>query len=204
MTKYYKFLTKCHRGPFSDFDYTEYLPKDDRPGLALPLIDKQSLVLCSVGYHACTKEYLLDWPNTTLWQVEFSGQPIGDFNKVVGCQIRFVKQIKTWNERTVRLFAVEIARMLLSRVGTPDAYVVNIVNMAEKCANGGIDYAALLSLAGTVALTVNLHGDHCNELIVRGVTARPPYYAEVARLAFFGGGGYSKCADILCKMLEIE
>ena len=57
-TTYLKVLSKentaCHGGTF---DYTDYLPTQDGPGLMFP---KRDPVLCRSGWHWCTPESLMD------------------------------------------------------------------------------------------------------------------------------------------------
>ena len=48
---YYKFLTSDHKGPYSEFDFSTYLPRGKRPGKWLPVVEQ--LEMCNSGYHAC-------------------------------------------------------------------------------------------------------------------------------------------------------
>ena len=45
--KYYKFLTSDNKGEYSNFDFTEYLPKDGKPGKWLPKI--KNIEICESG-----------------------------------------------------------------------------------------------------------------------------------------------------------
>ena len=59
--KYYKFLQEDNCAPYSDFDYTEYLPNGGDPGPWLPRID--TVEICKSGYHATNDTHLLEWAN---------------------------------------------------------------------------------------------------------------------------------------------
>ena len=107
MTKYYKFLTEHNTGAYSEFDYSEYLPKGNKPGKWLPKVEK--IELCSRGYHACKKADVLDWLNAQMFEVELRGETIEDATKIVAQQMRIVKKITTWNDKTARLAACDIA-----------------------------------------------------------------------------------------------
>ena len=136
--KYYKFITKENLGPYSNFDYTEYLPKGKRKGKWLPAIEDE-LETCKIGYHACKPDQLLEWCNAKLYEVEYKDEPVEDSedsDKVNGNQIRFVKQIKTWNEKSARLFAVWCAREALKLIDEPDPRSVDACDVAERYANG--------------------------------------------------------------------
>jgi hypothetical protein len=132
--KYYKFLTSKHKGEYSEFDFTAYLPKNGKPGKWLPKVDK--LEKCSSGYHACKPEQILDWLNTEMYEVEYKTPPEGDDDKVWGTQIRFIRKIDTWNDRTARLFAVWCAREALKLVDKPDPRSVAACDVAERYATG--------------------------------------------------------------------
>ena len=125
--KYYKFLTEDNTDKYSDFDFSEYLPTDDEPGVWLPEVEGE-LAMCASGYHACTTDNLLEWLEYQLWEVEYKESPEEYNDKVSGKQIRFVRRIENWNERTARLFAVWCAREALKLIDEPDP--------AEKYANG--------------------------------------------------------------------
>ena len=56
--KYYKFLDEGNTGPYSNFDFTPYLPKGDKPGKWLPAVD--ALEMCDSGYHVCDADHLLE------------------------------------------------------------------------------------------------------------------------------------------------
>ena len=134
---YYKFLTRENTGRYSKFDFTPYLPTGSQPGPWLPKVTGK-LKECKRGYHACRPKDILEWLDAQMWEVEYKNPPLEYDDKVNGKQVRFVRRIETWNERTVRLFAVWCARELLSLVQNPDPdpRSVEACNVAERYANG--------------------------------------------------------------------
>ena len=132
---YYKFLTGDNKGEYSHFDYTPYLPDGEKPGAWLPEIT-EPLELCEVGYHACEPKDLLSWINMQLFEVEFAGATIDGDDKSVGCSMRLVRKIDTWNDRTARLFAVWCARNALKLIANPDPRSIAACDVAERYANG--------------------------------------------------------------------
>ena len=108
---YYKTLTEEHKGPYSNFNFAKYLPKDDQPGPWLP--SRRGLKLCKKGYHVTDANHLLEWLQAEIWEVEVKGKCLEDDNKSSHSSIRFVRQITTWNDRIARLFAVWCVREAL-------------------------------------------------------------------------------------------
>jgi len=108
--KYYKFLTSENKGAYSDFDYTDYLPKDGQPGKWLPKVE--DLELCESGYHACTRKDVLRWVNTQMYEVELRGKKKNGNEKVVAQEMRFIRKVD-YNERILRLFACWCAEQVL-------------------------------------------------------------------------------------------
>jgi hypothetical protein len=131
--KYYKFLTDEHKGEYSGSDFTDYLPKG-KPGKWLPKVEK--LDKCSSGYHSCKPDQILQWLNAEMYEVEYKTPPEGDKEKVWGTQIRFVRKVDKWNDKTARLFAVWCAREALKLVDKPDPRSVKACDVAERFANG--------------------------------------------------------------------
>ncbi len=130
--KYYKFLDKDNTGPYSNFDFTPYLPKGDKPGKWLPAVD--ALEMCNSGYHVCDADHLPEWANANLYEVEVKGRKLEGDDKSAHRQIRFVRKIDTWNDKTARLFACWCARQvwdLLTDERSKEAVVVT-----ERFANG--------------------------------------------------------------------
>ena len=111
MTKYYKFLTDQNTGEYSDFDYTDYLPSGSKPGKWLPKVEK--IELCERGYHACKRADVVDWMNAQMFEVELRGDRLDGATKVVAQEMRLVRKIAAWNDRTARLAACDIAETVI-------------------------------------------------------------------------------------------
>src|SRR5574343_1845273 len=109
--KYYKFLDGT-KSSIRDFDYSGYLPKGKRPGKWLPKI-KGSLELCENGYHVCRPNDCIEWLAADCYEVEIRGDFISGDDKVVSIQMRLLRKIKTWNEKSARLFAGDCAERVM-------------------------------------------------------------------------------------------
>jgi len=88
-----------------------HLPKDDQPGKWMPKID--NVVACEHGYHSLRKSHVVRWLGPTIWEAETRGPLIRRDDKVVSGEIRLVRKLDTWNERTQRLFAWDCAQLVL-------------------------------------------------------------------------------------------
>ncbi len=106
--KYYKFLTADNKGKYSGYDFTKYLPHDDKPGKWMRKIENP--VLCESGYHCFAPEYILEWLEAQLFEVEIKGRCVHGDDKTVAQQMRFIRKADTWNDKTARLFACYCAR----------------------------------------------------------------------------------------------
>ena len=109
--KYYKFLTVDNKGKYSKYDFTKYLPHGGKPGKWLRKID--SPILCNSGYHCFTPEHIFEWAESQLFEVEIRGDRVQGDNKIAAQQMRFIRKIDVWNDKTIRLFACYCARDVL-------------------------------------------------------------------------------------------
>ena len=142
--RYYKFLTAENKGGYSGFDFTAYLPKNGKPGKWLP--KRKNLTLCERGWHACTHNNLMDWANAQLYEVELEGEILKGTDKVAAEQMRFIRKIDAWNEKTARLVACRCARDVLpifEREYPNDPRPRMAIETAEKYANGEANYDEL-------------------------------------------------------------
>jgi len=107
----YKFLNASKRGPFSDAEYS--LPSDGEPGEWMTA--EGELELCANGYHYCREGALLEWLQAELYEVEIRGDRLYDEEMGKGCarEMRFLRRVEAWNERTQRLFACDCAERVL-------------------------------------------------------------------------------------------
>ena len=112
MTKYYKILTADNKGEYSKYDFTKYLPVDGKPGKWLRKIE--NIEMCERGYHCFTPEHILEWLNVQLYEVEIKGRRVHGDNKTVAQQMRFIRKVDAWNDRSARAFSCWCAERVLS------------------------------------------------------------------------------------------
>lgn len=145
--KYYKFITKENLGAYSGFNYSEYLPKNGKPGKWLPKLS--NITVCLHGYHACTSKSCAVWVDAQLYEVELQGDIVVAHNKVVAERIRFIRKIDQWDERNQRLFSCWCARRALpiyeaGNAADAIAVALNAANAialaASSCSWGTSDY----------------------------------------------------------------
>jgi len=135
--KYYKFLTADNKGKYSEYDFTKYLPNDDKPGKWLRKIENP--VLCESGYHCFMPEHILEWLEAQLFEVEIKGRCVHGYDKTVTRQMRFIRKVDTWNDKTARLFACYCARDTLpifEKKYPNDNRPRVAIETAERYANG--------------------------------------------------------------------
>jgi len=100
----YKFTrTNCQSVCVRDFIYPlgEWMPKIEK------------LELCSAGYHYVTESQLLDWLSDELYEVEVRGDVLHGDNKNCAQEMRLVRHVEIWNDKTARLFAADCAERVL-------------------------------------------------------------------------------------------
>ncbi len=134
--KYYKVLLDNHSCVGSNMSWTKYLPDDDNPGKWTPKL-RGELALCKKGYHLTDTNHLIDWiVGNQLFEAEVDGEILQGDNKIACRRMRLVRRIETWNDSTLRLFAVWCAREALKLVENPDPRSINACDVAERYANG--------------------------------------------------------------------
>lgn len=102
-------------GAYGHGDYAAYLPTEDGPGPWLPPVKP---VLCRSGYHVCrTLEEVVIHLGRDLYEPEVRGDSDEGEGKAAWEQIRLLRRVPEWNEQTLRLFAVDCARLAVSRYG---------------------------------------------------------------------------------------
>ena len=106
------------KGAYGYGDYAAYLPTEDGPGEWLPPVKP---VLCRSGYHVCrTLEEVVIHLGRDLYEPEVRGDSDEGEDKAAWEQIRLLRRVPEWNEQTLRLFAVDCARLAVSRYGRAD------------------------------------------------------------------------------------
>jgi len=136
--KLYKFLKKDLTSTYQDFVWD--LPKKNHagiwtPGKWMPAVTGK-LELCKKGYHLTDASHLLDWAEAQLFEAEYRGRILKGNNKFVVREARLLRQIEGWNDRNLRLFAVESARDALILIPDPDPRSLAACDIAERFANG--------------------------------------------------------------------
>jgi len=175
---YYKFLTSEHKGEYSDYDFSEYLPKENESGAWLPTVE--TLSICESGYHCFEPKDILSWINAELWEVEVGGDVLKGNEKLCAQQIRFIRKIEAWNEKTARLFACWCVRQIWHLLA--DDRSKNAVIVAEKYANGEATESEL-------AVTWNAARDAARDAV------RDATRAAAGAAAWASAGAAARAAD---------
>jgi hypothetical protein len=153
MTKYYKILDNdgksCHGGTTAWSLPTKNEDGTWTPGEWMPEIGGE-LIPCNNGYHLCRPQDLLSWLHEACYEAEIGSEMVEDENKIVVRQVRLLRRVEGYNERTLRLFAVWCARQALSLVEIPDPRSVAACDVAEKYANGVANEAELAAAGAAV------------------------------------------------------
>ena len=90
-----------------------HLPKNGKPGKWMPAV-KGWLELCQRGYHLAKADQLWPWlAGPELYEAEGRGDSVRGSDKTAFRQARLVRRVETWNRRTARLLACDIAEALL-------------------------------------------------------------------------------------------
>jgi len=106
--RYFKFLTAKMTGGYTDFVW----PIDEWVAVS------GELKFCENGFHILNeRHYLLDWVQSQLFEVEIDHKAgvLKSDDKWCCRKLRLVKKIKTWNEKTNRLFVADCAAHVLRR-----------------------------------------------------------------------------------------
>ena len=143
--KYYK-VTGKNGEPCNGGSGKYHLPtkrKDGtwKPGKWMPAI-KGELMPCEVGYHLCRQQDLIQWLGQEIYEAEYKGERIDKDDKIVVRQVRLIRKIEAWTDRSAREFACWCVRntplengkttwSLLTDQRSKDAVIV-----AEKYAKG--------------------------------------------------------------------
>ena len=107
----YKALDEHNHSPYTDFDFSAYLPKNGRPGKWLPKVVELSL--CHSGWHGCQDGNIIEYLNANIYEIETKGAIQEGDDKFTAQQIRLIRKCEGWNEVTARLFACDCATRVL-------------------------------------------------------------------------------------------
>jgi len=108
---YYKVLAADGISPQHGGSGKWFIPKGKRMGKWMPAI--KNIQLCARGYHFVNIEQLPQWLGPTLYEIEVRGQIIHEADKSVAEQARLIRKVKTWNDKTLRLYAADCAERVL-------------------------------------------------------------------------------------------
>jgi hypothetical protein len=99
----YKLIRRrLSRGPYSNFDFTPYLPKKGRPGMWLP--KRHYIRTCHSGWHYCVgkqeiKNYAknihhLRLDEMDLYIIEIRGDSLRGYGKSCAQEMRLLKKVR--------------------------------------------------------------------------------------------------------------
>lgn len=93
------------KGPYSDYDFSRYLPEGGKPGRWTPTREK--LRLCDSGWHVTTPEFLATWTwmavvGYALYLVEVAGLRYrgDDAGKHLAKRIRFIRRLQSARDQS--------------------------------------------------------------------------------------------------------
>lgn len=106
--KLYKLIDKddqsAHGG---NFDWTDYLPSGDHPGLPTPTV--RNVLMCLRGYHLTDAYHLLDFMSDKLFEAEIIGDAyVADGEKIACESVRLIRQVTAWNVDSISLRLCEM------------------------------------------------------------------------------------------------
>lgn len=122
----------------------EYLtPTDDGPGEWHPKVSE--LKICGSGYHVCETRNIFPYINQELYIVEVRGNHVADWDKLSFEEMRFIRHVDVWNEKTARLFACDCAEHVLhiyEKCYPDDKRPREAIEVVRKWIRGEVDAAA--------------------------------------------------------------
>ena len=133
MAKLYKVLNDNKSCSGGNFDWADYLPSGDQPGKWTPDTDPD---MCASGWHGTDAKHLIDFIHgDQLFEVEVQDiEWDADGKKFTSRSMCLIRQIDTWNDKNLRLFACWCVRQIWHLL--TDNRSKNAVIIAEKYAIG--------------------------------------------------------------------
>ena len=144
-------MWKTMNGTHGSYGHGEWsLPRGKRPGKWMPTAPP---VLCKSGYHVCRDlcEVLIH-SGPELYEVEVRGEHVDGDDKAAWEQARLIRRIPEWNERTLRLFVVDCARMVAHLTADPELTDA-VLDICVAYAEFGEEWAAAARAASAAAET---------------------------------------------------
>lgn len=108
----YKFLRPGRLAPFTRFAW----PTDEWVEAQPPL------EACRRGVHACRLQYLPEWLESELWQIELDGEVAEADGLIVAQRGRLESRVDEWDDGTAREFARACAGRLAERAAADDRF----------------------------------------------------------------------------------
>ena len=127
----FKCLKKGRVGQYSNYQW---------PKCGVWVKAKGPLSVCENGIHLCREKDLVYWLNKEIYEAECrDDERINSDDKIVVREARLINRLKTWNEKTARLFACDCAEHVLPLFETKypdDKQPRRTIEMARKYAYG--------------------------------------------------------------------
>ena len=158
---------------------------------------------CANGLHYCRRDQLILWLGPQIWVFEDGtpGETIDAVHKMVTRKGRIVERLETWNERTARLFAADVAELALVHIPVERREpFAAAVAAARGFARGEIGRDELgAAYADAYAAAHAAHAAHAAYAAARSAGADAAYAAAAA---YDGGAGGDVQTTILFEYLE--
>ena len=124
----FKVLTKdatpCHGGNGKWNTHGKWMPRIE------------NIALCQRGYHLCRERDVVGWLGPTIWEAAYRGERIDGSDKIVVSQARLIRRLKTWSDRTARLFACDCANRAMRKYGNGDKRSLTAIKVTRAFAQG--------------------------------------------------------------------
>lgn len=102
-------------------------------------LDPTELEHYAYGYHVVQRNRLVEWLQSTIYEAEVcpDHEPLVTEGKTITCRVKLTHRFDTWNERTARLFAADVAEHVLPHARDEDrAMLANVLTVVRRYARG--------------------------------------------------------------------